>query len=155
MTNLSTQTGPVAAVLATTGPVFLDFDGPVTGLFLHGRAAAIADRIRATLAAHGCDGTPPATTDPLAVLRWARQHCTPTQYAEAEQASIQGEVAAAEVTEPTTGAHDFLTACADIGRPVVILSNNTPRPSAPTSTATTYAVRSQPLSDDASANPNS
>ena len=125
MTDLTTARTDAATVLREAGPVFLDFDGPVTGLFLDGRAEAIAERIRASLAGHDVRRLP-MTSDPLAVLRWARQHCDAIVYAEAEQTSIQGEVAAAEVTEPTEGAHDFLAACHAAHRPAVILSNNAP-----------------------------
>jgi phosphoglycolate phosphatase len=112
-------------VLAETWPVLLDFDGPVTYLFINGRNRIVADQMRQAL--------PPGfdipidlrdTPDPLVILRWTALH-TPHELAEkVDQASTAGEVAAAQVSELTPGALDLLQACAEVGRPVVMVSNN-------------------------------
>jgi phosphoglycolate phosphatase len=64
-----------------------------------------------------------ATTDHLAVLRYAAP-LGPDLLAEVEEACISAEVAAAKVSQPTPGAHDFLAACSRAEKPVVIVSNN-------------------------------
>lgn len=115
----------LAAVLAQTKPILLDFDGPVTHLFIQGRNRMVADLMRQAL---GRDCQPPPdvwdTHDPLVVLRWAATH-TPTEIQDAvDQASVLGEIKAATVTEPTPGSEDLLLACQAVGRPVVIVSNN-------------------------------
>ena len=113
------------AVLATTRPVLLDFDGPVTHLFLNGRNRMVADRMRQALPA---DYQPPPevfdTYDPLVVLRWSATHTPPEVQHAVDQASVHGETVAATVTEPTLGSLDFLHACQAAGRAVVIVSNN-------------------------------
>ena len=115
----------LAAVLATTGPVLLDFDGPVTHLFVNGRNRMVADQMRQALRA---DSQPPAgvfdTDDPLVVLRWAASHTPTLVQRTVDEAAVNGEVAAAQITEPTPGSLEFLHACQTEGRPVVIVSNN-------------------------------
>jgi phosphoglycolate phosphatase len=44
--------------------------------------------------------------------------------AQVEQASTAGEVAAAKVADLTAGVRELLQACAEVGRPVVVASNN-------------------------------
>ena len=112
-------------VLAETWSVMLDFDGPVTYLFIGGRNRMVADQMRQAL--------PPGfdipvdlrdTPDPLVILRWTALHAPHEVAEKVDQASTAGEVAAAQVSEPTPGALDLLQACAEVGRPVVMVSNN-------------------------------
>ncbi|MBA8793907.1 phosphoglycolate phosphatase [Friedmanniella endophytica] len=121
-------TSTPAEVLARTGPIFLDFDGPVTHLFVDGRNKAIADRMRAVLAQLGEPATDQAATtdDPLAVLRCSYANRNSETFGAVEAECIAGEVDTVAVTEPTPGAHDFIRACRKAGRPLVILSNNAP-----------------------------
>ena len=112
-------------VLADTWPLLLDFDGPVTFLFVDGRNRMVADQMRAALP----PGTDiPAelrdTPDPLVILRWTAQHTPHDLAAQVDQASTAGEVAAAKVADLTGGVRELLQACAEVGRPVVIASNN-------------------------------
>ncbi|BAK37964.1 putative hydrolase [Microlunatus phosphovorus NM-1] len=112
-------------VLAATRPVLLDFDGPVTHLFINGRNRMVADRMREAIPK---DFQPPPdvwdTYDPLIVLRWTGSN-TPRSVQEAvDAASVEGEVDAAHQTEPTPGSVEFLRACKQVGRPVVMVSNN-------------------------------
>lgn len=112
-------------VLADTWSVLLDFDGPITFLFANGRNRMVANQMREAL--------PPGfdipaelrdTPDPLIILRWTALHTSHEIAAKVDQASTSGEVAAAQVSDLTDGARDLLEACADVGRPVVITSNN-------------------------------
>jgi phosphoglycolate phosphatase len=116
---------PLGQVLADTWPLLLDFDGPVTFLFAGGRNRMVADQMRQAL--------PPGfdiptelrdTPDPLVILRWTAQHTPHDLAAQVDQASTAGEVAAAHVAQLTTGARELLEACAEVGRPVVVSSNN-------------------------------
>ncbi|WP_168207330.1 HAD family hydrolase [Microlunatus elymi] len=113
-------------ILAETTAVFLDFDGPVTHLFADGRNQAIADRMRSRLEQHQqpANGEAATTADPLAVLRWAYDHCTPDAAADAEQTCIDGEVQAAGDSDPAPGSTVFIRACRASGRPLIIVSNN-------------------------------
>jgi phosphoglycolate phosphatase len=65
-------------VIAETWPVMLDFDGPVTYLFVNGRNRMVADQMRQALPA-GFDIPVDLrdTPDPLVILRWTALH-TPT-----------------------------------------------------------------------------
>lgn len=115
----------LADVLAATWPVLLDFDGPVTHLFVNGRNRMVADRMRQALPRE-CQ--PPSevweTYDPLVVLRWTASHTPDTVQQAVDAASVQGELGAAGLTEPTPGSLAFLEACHAVGRPLVIVSNN-------------------------------
>jgi phosphoglycolate phosphatase len=118
----------LARVLAETWPILLDFDGPVTPLYVGGRNERLSDRMRAALI--GADIRLPedisSTVDPLAFLRWTALH-VPAPLADAvERLCTAGEVELAEEAQPTPGAHELLVACEQAGRPVVVVSNNAP-----------------------------
>lgn len=119
------QADQLVAVLSTTGPVLLDFDGPVTLLLPAGPNAVLADAARAPLHRAGID-LPEAiasTTDHLAVLRFAAAQSGAVHQA-VETVCIAGEIDAASRSTPTPGAHDAMRAFRDAGRPVVVVSNN-------------------------------
>jgi phosphoglycolate phosphatase len=115
-------------VLAETWPILLDFDGPVTPLYVGGRNQRLSDRMRAALI--GADIRLPEdisnTVDPLAVLRWSALHVPAPLTDEVEQLCTAGEVELAQKAQPTPGAHDLLDTCHRVGRPVVLVSNNAP-----------------------------
>lgn len=115
----------LAAVLDVTGPILLDFDGPVTHLFVDGRNRMVADLMRQALGPE-CQPSPEVwdTYDPLVVLRWSASHTPPQVQRAVDHASVLGEVQAATVTEPTLGSVELLRACQSAGRTVVIVSNN-------------------------------
>ncbi len=124
----TTRDGALAAVLATTRPVLLDFDGPVTTLMPAGIDRAISDLMRAAL--RDAAGDVPAeiadTKDPLAVLRVAAATQPTDVLAAIEDVCRAGEIDAALRSEPTNGAHDAMRVCRDTDRPIVIVSNNAP-----------------------------
>lgn len=109
-----------------TGPLLLDFDGPITGLFLNGRNREIADQIRTVLTTNSISlpGDIESTHDPLIVLRWTYAHTPSTIFRQAEDACISGEIDAAMVSEPTPGAHELIRLCHRRGHAIGILSNN-------------------------------
>jgi phosphoglycolate phosphatase len=124
-------TGPhqgqhLAQVLSTTGPILLDFDGPVTALMAGGINEGIASAMREVLSAKGVElpESIQTTRDPLAVLRFAGSTQPAATLGTVETACREGEIQAARTCEPTQGAHDAMRACMATGRPVVIVSNN-------------------------------
>ena len=112
-------------MLAETGPILLDFDGPVTRLLPPGTNAELAAAAREPLTDAGYEL--PAdlvdTTDHIAVLRFSASVDTKTRQ-DVEEICRELEVKAAQHSEPTTGADAFLEACRKVGRPVVVASNN-------------------------------
>ena len=117
----------LAGLLRRIGPVLLDFDGPVCGIFAGGRNAAIASHLREVLADHGVSvGEELADDpDPLNVLRYTA-HAAPRLLSAVEEALIDDEITAVSVAAPTLHAHEAIRACHAAGRMVVIVSNNSP-----------------------------
>lgn len=114
-------------VLSCTGPVLLDFDGPVTRLLPRPANAGLADAAREPLWAARIDlpESVAVTSDHIAVLRFA--HTCPHDVEQAVEAACRaGELRGAAMSEPTPGVTEFLHACAESGRPVAIASNNAP-----------------------------
>lgn len=122
-----TSADALAAVLAATGPVLLDFDGPLTPLMPKPRNRAVADAVRDVLRTTSRHELPPAisaTTDHLVILRHAYAEY-PGEVAHAvEDAVNREEVTAALVAQPTAGAVDLLRAFRQTQRPMVVVSNN-------------------------------
>lgn len=114
-----------AGLVASAKAVLLDFDGPLTPLMPAPVNRQAADLARAAVPPDA-DPMPPdiaGTTDHLTVLRWAGTQSTHTLEA-VERACIAAEVKAAKRSAPTLGALEFLRACAEQERAVVIVSNN-------------------------------
>lgn len=112
-------------VLRATGPVLLDFDGPITFMFTNGRNRMVSDLMRS----HVPDQvTLPLrvreTVDPLEVLRWSASTASPEVQAAIESAAVRGELMAVAQSAPTDGIAEVLEACHAAYRPVVIVSNN-------------------------------
>lgn len=111
-------------LLLSARAVLLDFDGPVTPLMPAPLNTQTADAARAALARHGIDaGEVRATSDHLAVIRWAGAHA-PAALPDVEAACTTAEVEAARTSQPTPGAHDLIAALGAGGVPVVIVTNN-------------------------------
>lgn len=116
-------------VLGRTGPILLDFDGPVTHLFIDGRNRMVADRMRTALPVGiQLPNDLRDTHDPLIFLRWAGQTLGESILDQVEAACVEGEIAAAEASVPTPGVTELLIACAKAGRPVIVVSNNAEQP---------------------------
>ncbi|MGY4644421.1 phosphoglycolate phosphatase-like HAD superfamily hydrolase [Cellulomonas sp. URHB0016] len=75
-----------------------------------------------------------ATSDHLAIIRWAGTHA-PHALAGVEAACSAADVEAARTSLPTPGAHELIAALDDAGLPVVIVTNNA------ASAARTYLAR--------------
>ncbi|WP_152185545.1 HAD family hydrolase [Segeticoccus rhizosphaerae] len=107
--------------------VLLDFDGPVTPLMPPPANSRAADAAREAVpaAAEAMPSDIASTTDHLTVLRWAGTQ-SPAVLEAVEKACIEAEISAARTSKPTPGALNFLRACAEAEKPVVIVSNNSP-----------------------------
>jgi phosphoglycolate phosphatase len=111
-------------VLGSARALLLDFDGPVTPLMPAPANMHAADAGRAALAVHGIDASEiRATSDHLAVIRWAGAHA-PEALPDVEAACQAAEVEAARSCAPTPGAHELLRALDAQDVPVVIVTNN-------------------------------
>ncbi|WP_129789136.1 HAD family hydrolase [Promicromonospora panici] len=111
-------------MLGSARALLLDFDGPVTPLMPAPANMHAADAGRAALAVHGIDtGEIHATSDHLAVIRWAGAHAAEA-LPDVEAACHAAEVEAARSCAPTPGAHELLRALDTNGVPVLIVTNN-------------------------------
>lgn len=116
----------VEAVLAATGPVLLDFDGPVCGVYAGGLNLRASGQLRDQLHGAGVDIPPELQQerDPLAVLQYAGR-LNNRGLAEALERTLTAlEVEGVKTAPPTGGSDDFLYACHETHRPVVVVSNN-------------------------------
>ncbi len=119
---------PVAEVLAGTGPLLFDFDGPICSVFAAYPAPQVASELRRTLAGGGV-AVPrriAEETDPLEVLRWTATLGVERLTYEAEAALCMAELAAVANAEPTPFARDAIVTAheADRRRLVAVVSNN-------------------------------
>jgi phosphoglycolate phosphatase-like HAD superfamily hydrolase len=114
------------SVLAVTGPVFLDFDGPVCRVYPDDLNLKAADQLRSRLREYGIAVPDPLNKerDPLAVLRFSASLGDAALLDDVERTLTGIELAAMPDATGTRGGEEFLYACADAGRPVVIVSNN-------------------------------
>jgi HAD superfamily hydrolase (TIGR01549 family) len=116
----------LAQVLAETGPILLDFDGPICTVFATIPGPTVADQLRRVLTDHRA-ALPTHIADepdPLEVLRYtatlADQQLTTRvddQLRHAEQRAIGGAT-------PTPYAREVIVAAYHAGRPLAIVSNN-------------------------------
>jgi beta-phosphoglucomutase-like phosphatase (HAD superfamily) len=113
-------------VLAATGPVLLDFDGPVCRVYSGDLNVQAAEALRDLLRKDGVrlPHEVEQTHDPLEVLRYTGELERQPLLDQVEQALTDIEVEAVTEAPGTDGAVDFLHACAESNRPLVIVSNN-------------------------------
>ncbi|NUW45774.1 HAD family hydrolase [Nonomuraea rhodomycinica] len=105
--------------------VLLDFDGPVCRVFAGLSASVVAARLKELLTREGVQlpQDVEALDDPLKVLRRTADFA-PELVDTVETALMANEVEAATCAEITPGVREFLEACAEAGKPVAIVSNN-------------------------------
>ena len=117
------------AGLVGSGPLLLDFDGPVCSIFAGLPAPHVAGELVELLRVRGVDLPDDVARepDPLAVIRWTGYHCTPELTVVAEDALSVLELRAVETATPTPHGHDVIRAARDAGVPVAIVSNNSGR----------------------------
>ena len=121
-----TTSNDLAGVLAQTRSVLLDFDGPVCPIFADGRNAAIASVMRDRLRRHNVDipAEIEEAWDPLHVLWFVYRRGPANLTAVVDDTFVEAEINAALTAQPTPHAHDAIRACHEVGRPVVVVSNN-------------------------------
>lgn len=105
--------------------LLLDFDGPICSVFAGYPAPKVAVELRANLTHYGVDITEDvaATSDPLAVLRWASaKHPELSEIFDSRLTAY--EKAAIHTAQPTRHAHRVIKSARHTGRPVAIVSNN-------------------------------
>ncbi|GAB3961549.1 HAD family hydrolase [Streptomyces sparsus] len=115
------------SLISAADSVIFDFDGPLCRLFVDGRAADAATRLRALVDASPQDVTLSAPDDPHAVLRdVARQAPGTTLVQEVADALTREEVAAAPRAWPTAYVDALLMTLGSTGRRLAISTDNAP-----------------------------
>lgn len=118
------QSTAVSEILVATGPIPLDFDGPVCSIFAHLTARVIATELRQILAdTAAVVPTVLPDSDPLAVLQWTANHEVELVQS-IEDELRHAELRAVETARPTPYAADAIVAAHRAGRAVSIVSNN-------------------------------
>lgn len=107
--------------------VLLDFDGPVCDAFTGYPAQEVARDMLTRSRGEGVSISESAAseTDPMEVLRYLYE-VAPERQSVSEQMLRDAEVRSVEAASPTLGAVDFMQACKETGRPLVVVSNNSP-----------------------------
>ena len=120
------MSGPTLADLVGTGPLLLDFDGPVCSIFAGYPAPRVAAELVALLDVKGV-AIPPEIRredDPLAVLRWVGETCSQNMTAAVEEALCAAELHAAGLAAPTPFGREVILSARAQGVPVAVVSNN-------------------------------
>ncbi|MFI5756557.1 HAD family hydrolase [Streptomyces sp. NPDC051569] len=120
------NTNSLADVLRPVKHVLLDFDGPVCSVFAGLPAPDVARQLYGALLPVLTVDAPAdwaAETDPLALLRHVAD-MRPDLAATADETLTRLEVEAVALAERTVGGEAVIRACAESGRSVWIISNN-------------------------------
>jgi phosphoglycolate phosphatase len=125
---MSDDPGRVAAVLAATGPVLLDFDGPVCAVYPGDLNRRASDEMRQQLRQGGATyrrrWKASATPSTCCATRGTLDQRDVVAALDKTLAAI--EVEAVPSAPHTHGSTDFLEACAHSGRAIAIVSSNAP-----------------------------
>jgi beta-phosphoglucomutase-like phosphatase (HAD superfamily) len=118
--------GRLAHALAGGGPIFLDFDGPICGVFSGYPAQRVAAELRKVLETNrvALPECIQSEADPLMVLRWTATLNDASIIREVEDALCAAEMRAVAVAEPTPFAREVISAAHECGRRVAVVSNN-------------------------------
>ncbi len=118
--------GRLTELLAGTGPLLLDFDGPVCSIFAGYPAPQVAEELRNVLTGRGAAVVDTIATepDPLEVLRWTGQLGDLELTRAVEDALCAAELRAAQSAEPTPYAREVIVSAREAGKPVAVVSNN-------------------------------
>ncbi len=116
----------VAQVLSDTGPILLDFDGPVCAVFATLADSTVAAELRRVIEEHNVEipAHIRASDDPLEVLRFTATTETPSLVVRVENALCRAELTAVDGATPTPYAREVIVAAHEAGRPIAIVSNN-------------------------------
>ncbi|MDA2806140.1 HAD family hydrolase [Nocardiopsis suaedae] len=107
--------------------VLLDFDGPVCSAFAGYPAPEAAESLRAAAIGQGValPESLRSEDDPMKVLLGLWE-VAPEYHQDAEALLTSAEVSSVAMATPTAGAIEFMRACASTGRPLAVVSNNSP-----------------------------
>ncbi|WP_017558820.1 HAD family hydrolase [Nocardiopsis baichengensis] len=107
--------------------VLLDFDGPVCSAFAGYPAPEVAEALRSAAIERGValPESLRAEDDPMKVLLGLWE-VAPQYHRDAEALLTSAELSSVAVATPTAGAIGFMRACASTGRPLAVVSNNSP-----------------------------
>lgn len=114
------------AALIGRGPLLLDFDGPVCGIFSGLPAPEVAAGLVNVLHGAGIDvpAVVASASDPLVVLRWTGEVCGPDPTRLVDDALRDLELRAVGMAAPTPFGHEVVIAARGAGLPVAVVSNN-------------------------------
>lgn len=112
-----------ADIIAAAGALLLDFDGPITALMPPPLNARAAERARAALQHISLPSEIRATTDHLAVLRYAAEHRY-TELGSVEAACSAAEIDCARTSQPSPEVQAILNGAKRRSVPVAVVSNN-------------------------------
>lgn len=120
------DTKGLAKVLAGTGPLLFDFDGPICSIFAGYPAPDVASKLRRVLSRLGVSVPDVVSVqrDPLEVLRWTSTLAKPSLMVAVEDALCTAERHAARHATPTVGGQEAILAARTAGKPVAVVSNN-------------------------------
>lgn len=114
------------ARLIGTGPLLMDFDGPVCAVLAGYPAPLVASGLVTLMTA--LDVAVPAEIsaeqDPIAVLRWAGDRCSPKVVAAVEDALREAELRAVGTATSTPFGHELIVNAVAYGLQVAVVSNN-------------------------------
>lgn len=116
----------IAEVLAETGPILLDFDGPVCAVFATLPAPTVAEQLRQVLTTHGAPIPEHITDepDPLQILRYTATLNDHQLTTKVDDALRDAELSAVTGATPTPYAREVIVAAHHAARPVAVVSNN-------------------------------
>ena len=136
MTSPTPPGSDLDTIVSRTRHLLLDFDGPICSIYAGLPAATVADRLRKLFGDHApLPDDIARTADPLEVFAYAAT-ISEDLAARVETEMTDQELAAVATAAPTPYVHEVVTACQNSGRSVAVVSNNSARPSTPTSPAT-------------------
>lgn len=111
-------------LLSAPGPLLLDFDGPVCGIFAGDPTPRIALEITATVEAQGIRVPPELREQAMDVLSWVDTLGQPDLTAAVDDALTIAEVAATTTASTTPYAFEVIRAAHRAGKPIAVVSNN-------------------------------
>jgi phosphoglycolate phosphatase len=122
MTDNKTR-ADLAAIIARTRYLLLDFDGPVCSIFAGLPAPDVADQLRKLFTPGQLTRTAKDTADPIEVFIQAAE-ASPELAARVEAELTNYEVTAVTTAKPTPYVHEVLAGCRESGRTAAVVSNN-------------------------------
>jgi HAD superfamily hydrolase (TIGR01509 family) len=116
----------VIEALGKSGPILVDFDGPVCSVFAGYPADLIAEGLRSLLAEQAVPVPPEIASqpDPLEVLRWVAGLGSTALTGDVETALSRAELRAVDSATPTPHGREVIVAATQAGRQVAVVSNN-------------------------------